>query len=195
MFLRVKRHHLPGTWQSRDEGCLPVVPSTALASVFSKDYFENVLFSKVWFPTKKDTTRIIYLLSLLPDSSLSKLCLCGQAHLPQLPVSRGSLKHVELDHWSLPWGWLSAAHSNCQHPDAEHSPIYNQAPWLHERKPVCWPSPWSGDAAPDHSRWLEFGGAEGRVQWDVRIVIAPTLKWPQSRMVTKIKITNTNEAP
>lgn len=36
-------------------------------------------------------------------------------------------------------------------------PIYNQAPWLHERKPVCRPSPWSGDAVPDHSRWLESG--------------------------------------
>lgn len=33
------------------------------------------------------------------------------------------------------------------------------------------------------------------MQGDVKIVIAPTLKWSQSRTVTKIKITNTNEAP
>lgn len=29
----------------------------------------------------------------------------------------------------------------------------------------------------------------------MRLVIAPTLKWSRSRMVTKIKITNTNETP
>lgn len=150
-------------------------------------------FPKDWvcFATEKETIRII---CLSPNSSLSRFapmawhtCLTSQCP--------GMVRPMQNFGWCSSKGWLSAAHP-------KPLKIQKLNTRLFRIKPL---TPWENVylLAPSVVRRCfsrSFQGAQLQGSWgrdagDVRIVIAPILKWPQSRMVTEIKITNTNETP
>lgn len=130
---------------------------------------------------EKGTTRIIF-----SNLSFPKLCLCScSTHMSP----SGGHDHTEL--------WMVLVRDDfllqtVNILEAEHSSVYYQAPWLLERKHMS-AGLLRGLRCSTRSFQGLTSGQLGQGAGDAKIVITPTLKWPQSRNVTEIKITNTNE--